>query len=218
MASTAYDIVVFDLGGVLVQIAQSWAEALQLAGLAPHRGRTGDAFDRARVALGEAYQLGALTSAEYQRRLAAASGGAYVPADIALILDAWSGLEYDGVGAVVDAVESAGATTGALSNTNPAHWARLDGTAEYPTVARLRYRHASHLLGVAKPDPRIFEAFSAAVRVPPGRTLFFDDAPVNVEAARRSGWAAEAVDPDQPTAPQLLAHLRRHGLVGASPD
>lgn len=213
MTAAPFDVVVFDLGGVLVQIAHTWAEAHGLAGFAPHPIVDDPAFEQARIELGGAHQLGTLPSAEYYRLRAAASQGVYAPADIERILEVWSGAEYEGVSAVIDALDAAGVATGALSNTNPAHWARLDGTSEYPTVARLGHRYASHLLGVAKPDPRIYAAFSAATGFTPARTLFFDDAAGNVGAARAFGWSAELIDPHVPTAPQLLAYLARHGLA-----
>ncbi len=68
-----------------------------------------------------------------------------------------------------------------------------------------------------KPDPRIYAAFSAASGFESGRTLFFDDALANVEAARALGWTAELIDPHAPTAPQLMRHLVVHDLAGPNP-
>lgn len=214
MTPPPFDVVVFDLGGVLVRIAHSWAHAHALAGFPPHPIVDDPDFERVRVELGTAHQLGALTNVDYYRRKAEASRGAYTPADIERIIEVWSGAEYEGVGAVIDALDAAGIATAALSNTNPAHWARLDGTAEYPTVARLSHRHASHLLGLLKPAPAIYDAFSAITGFAPERTLLFDDAPANVDAARARGWTAELVDPQGETARQLLAHLVRLRVVG----
>lgn len=212
MAPVRFDVVVFDLGGVLVQIAHDWRTAHTLAGFDPHPVLDDADFERAFVEFGSAYQLGVLSTADFTQRQAEASRGAYTPAQIERILEVWSGLEYPDIHTVIDVIEAAGVATAALSNTNPAHWARLDGTAEYPTVARLQHRHASHLLGLMKPDPRTFAAFSARTGFDGARTLYFDDSTTNVEAARAAGWSAAGVDPRQPTAPQLLAHLRSHGF------
>ena len=163
MSGGPFDVVVFDLGGVLVQIAHSWAEAHALAGFDPHHPiLVAPDFERARIEHSGAHQLGRLASPDYYRLKAEASRGAYAPADIERIIAVWSGAEYPGVSAVIDALDAARVATAALSNTNAAHWQRLDGTPEYPTVGRLRHRYASHLLGVVKPDPRIYAAFSAA--------------------------------------------------------
>lgn len=213
MPAPPFDIVAFDSGGVLVQIARTWAEAHALAGLAPHPIVTDPRFERRRAALAEAYQIGDLPSAGYWSEVAAASSGAYEPSDVERIHHAWSQTEYEGVGAAVDMVEAAGIATAVLSNTNPAHWARLSDTAEYPTVGRLRQRFASHLLRLAKPDPRAYEALSAATGIGPARILFFDDTPDHVHAARRAGWTAARIDPRRPTAPQLTAALARHGIT-----
>lgn len=208
-----FDVVVFDLGGVLVRIAESWAQAHQQSGYAAHPITSDAAFEQARSVLGALHQVGRLSNHQFYEGLADASAGAYDAADIERIFGAWSGPEYDGVGAVVDALDAAGVATGALSNTNAAHWPRLDGTSEYPTVSRLRHRHASHLLGVAKPDLEVFAAFSAATGFEPARTLFFDDVERYVEGARAAGWTAVHVDARRQTAPQLLEALRQLEVI-----
>jgi putative hydrolase of the HAD superfamily len=213
MSPARFDVVVFDLGGVLVQIAENWAHAHDLAGLPPHAIAHDLEFERRRVELGADYQLGRMSTADYYSRVAEASRGGYTPAAVERLHHAWSRPEYEGVGGVIDALEEAGVATGALSNTNPAHWARLDGTSEYPTVARLQHRLASHLLGVEKPDPRAYERFCEETGFDPARVLFFDDVLTNVEAARGSGWTAFAIDRHAPTAPQLLQVLGRVGIL-----
>lgn len=213
MSAARFDVVVFDLGGVLVQIAESWAHAHDLAGLPPHDIARDREFDRRRADLAAGYQLGRIETSEYYSRVAEASRGAYTPAAVERLHHAWSRSEYERVGDVIDALEGSGAATGALSNTNPAHWARLDGTPEYPTVARLQHRYASHVLGLEKPDPRAYERFSAETGFEPARVLFFDDVLTNVEAARGSGWTAFAIDRHAPTAPQLLRILAREGIL-----
>ena len=44
--------------------------------------------------------------------------------------------------------------------------------------------------GIVKPDPRIFELAIARCRLEPARTVFIDDVPANVEAARACGLQA----------------------------
>ncbi|MEZ4503810.1 MAG: HAD-IA family hydrolase [Dehalococcoidia bacterium] len=208
-----FDVVVFDLGGVLVRIARDWTEAHAFAGFEPHPITTDPVFDAERHRLSVAHQAGTLDSESYYRLKADLSGGVYTTEDVRRIIEGWSREEYEGVGSVIDALDAAGVTTAALSNTNPAHWARLDGTEEYPTVARLRYRHASHLLGSLKPEAAIYRTFEAATGFEAARILFFDDSLPNVEAARTLGWAAEHVDHRGDTAAQLLAHLTAHHVI-----
>ncbi len=210
-------IVVFDLGGVLVRIAQSWAEAHAAAGLANHRILDNADFAAQLANLTRAYDAGGLSPDQFEERVAAASGGAYTPGEVARVHHAISMNEYPGVGAVVDTIEAAGVETGALSNTNPAHWPRLIGqgsnSPEYPAVARLQHAHASHLLGVAKPDPRIFAAFAKATGFPPSAILFFDDRAENVLGAGNAGWHARRIDHAGDTASQLLRHLGSFGIT-----
>ncbi|MCC6236677.1 MAG: HAD-IA family hydrolase [Dehalococcoidia bacterium] len=210
---TPFDVVVFDLGGVLVEIAASWAEAHARSGYAAHPITADPAFEAARADLGALHQVGRLSNRAFYEGLADASRGAYDTAEIERIFAAWSGPEHRDVGRVVDAIEARGVATGSLSNTNPAHWPRLDGTSEYPTVARLGHRHASHLLGVAKPDAAIFEAFTVATGFAPERIVFFDDVEAYVEGARRAGWTAVHIDAGRPTAPQLLEALRHLEVI-----
>jgi len=49
-------------------------------------------------------------------------------------------------------------------------------------------------LGQVKPDREIFEYVIHDLDVPPRRIAFFDDTPVNVEAAREVGITAFEVD------------------------
>ena len=63
--------------------------------------------------------------------------------------------------------------------------------------------------GMAKPDAAIFERTCQRFGLVPARTLFIDDAPRNVEAARALGW--QAVRFESPA--QLADALRAYGLL-----
>jgi putative hydrolase of the HAD superfamily len=47
----------------------------------------------------------------------------------------------------------------------------------------------SYQLGIAKPDPAIYHAVLDRLGLPAGETLFIDDKPENIEAARKLGMA-----------------------------
>ncbi len=214
--SEPIDLVVFDLGGVLVRIVRSWGEAHARAGLAPHPIAEDATFLARRASLLDALSVSRIAPAEYYAGVAEASSGVYTPDDIQRIHLAWHWAEYPGVDAAVEAIEAAGVLTGALSNTSAPHWPDLRGPdACYPTVARLRHAVASHLAGILKPDAMIYRAFQEASGVPAARLLFFDDLLENVEAARALGWRAERIDPTGDTAGQILAALHRHGVLTA---
>jgi len=209
-------VVCFDLGGVLVRIYKTWPDVCRAAGLEDRGGAAAAVHEAARRELMEGFVVGRLSAAEWSGRLFGALDGLYSPADLARIHDAWIVAEYDGVGAVVDDVNRAGVVTACLSNTNHTHWVRMidaSGAGEFPAVCRLHRHFASHILGLAKPDPQIYRAFERAVGHAGAEILFFDDLPENIEAARALGWRAEPIDPYTETAPQLRALLRRHGVL-----
>ncbi len=110
-------------------------------------------------------------------------------------------------------------TTACLSNTNATHWAMMNGRADVPGHAklpldRLTHRFASHLIGVMKPNPLIYEHVEKALKIEPSSILFFEDHPPNIAGARARGWQVEAIDPATGDSPrQIEAHLRRRGLL-----
>ena len=67
----------------------------------------------------------------------------------------------------------------------------------------------SHVVGVSKPDPRIFALAIERCRLDPARTVFIDDSLRNVEAGRNAGLhALHFRDPQQ-----LRADLNRLGML-----
>lgn len=72
-----------------------------------------------------------------------------------------------------------------LSNTNAAHWARLDGIDEVFDVCI-----ASHRTGHLKPDREAYEDALRRLGAGAGEVCFFDDLPGNVAAARAVGMQA----------------------------
>jgi HAD superfamily hydrolase (TIGR01509 family) len=207
------EFVVLDLGGVLVRITRSWAEAHERAGLPHPRRGLPTRFDAEIEPLTQQLERGALGVDAFCERYAAASGGVYAASEVSAMLDAWIIGEYAGVEAVFDALDAAEVATAVLSNTNPRHWAH---PLQAATRARAEHAHASHLLGALKPEPAIYERFEAATRVGAASILFFDDGPANVEAARARGWRAEHIDHAGDTAAQLLDALRAHRVIEAA--
>lgn len=208
--------VCFDWGGVILRICRSWEEGCAAAGIA-FRGRpeTPEAV-AARKDIVSRYQLGLIPSEVFYEGLAAAVDRLYTPDEIRRVHDAWLIAEYPGIDDVLARLSGLEhVSTGLLSNTNAAHWARhlpkADGApADFPAIGRLRYRCASHLLRAAKPTRDAFEAFEAAVGVRGDEILFFDDLEENVLAARAHGWRVERIEHDGDTASQISDHLRSH--------
>jgi HAD superfamily hydrolase (TIGR01509 family) len=224
MAMSARErVVCFDLGGVLVQIVRNWAEGCRRAGLSAPDAEwvASEAFRARRRDVVDRYQAGAVDCATYYAELARAVDDLYTVAELEAIHRAWTLEHYPGALDLVRELNAAPrVVTACLSNTNHAHWVRLvgdDGRGEYPAVAELRHRLASHLLGCLKPERRIFELarakFSERAEVAPADIYFFDDLPENVGAARAAGWNAFQVDPAGDTVRQMRGILKDAGIL-----
>lgn len=222
-SSARQRVVCFDLGGVLVRLCRSWADACVQAALPardPER-LDGEEWRQRRRGVGDRYQTGLIECSAYFSELAASIDGLYSPAELELMHSAWTREHYPGAVELVRALNALpGVTTACLSNTNHSHWIRLagaDGRGEYPAVLELRHQLASHLLGCAKPDPRIYELararFAQAVPLRTRDILFFDDLPENVAAARAAGWSAFQVDPSGDTVRQMRGILTDAGIA-----
>ncbi len=211
--------VCFDWGGVILRICRSFGEGCRAAGIAV-RGDLGDKpFANERKGHSEAYQLGHVGDEAFFERVAGAMGGLYTPDEIEQVHHAWLLDEYPGVRELIERLNAtAGVTTALLSNTNAAHWRRQfplqrGGLRRFESASLLHLRHASHLLGLAKPDPSIYRAFESHTGFAACEILFFDDLPDNIAAARACGWNAEQIDHTGDTARQMAEHLERHRVL-----
>ncbi len=212
-------IVVFDWGGVILRICRSWDEGCGRAGLEVRGGSDAPELASERRRIAHEYQIGALDCDAFCRGLADATGGLYSADEMRRIHDAWLIEEYPGVAELVARLTNTPLiTTGMLSNTNHLHWAQQlhaheGGTSRFPTARLLEHRHASHLLGIAKPEARIYERFEAASGFRGEDILFFDDLAENIAAARSRGWRAEQIDHTADTASQMALHLAAYGVL-----
>lgn len=202
-------VVVFDLGGVVVRICRSWSEGCRAAGIA-HRPQAEAHLSHPRVRdLLDAHQCGRLACADFHLGLAACMQHAYSPDELQAIHMAWTREDYPGIADVIDRIHIAGVDTACLSNTNASHWTILRTS---PGLARIRHQHASHLLGLAKPNPEIYRAFERATGYAAKDIVFFDDLAENVAAAQGCGWRAVQVDHTGDTATQVATELGRCGV------
>lgn len=204
-------LVCFDLGGVIVRICRSWAQACNVLGYEVHEAVAHPDRIRQRRAVWGEHQTGRMPDDEFWRKLAQATGDLYAPEQARAVHAAWLLGEYDGVVDLIGELNATGCIeTACLSNTDPHHWETMSG---YASVRSMRHRFASHLLGLAKPDRAIFEAFEAQTGCRGREIVFFEDSPENVEAARAAGWHAELVDHEGDTAGQMREHLRGFGVL-----
>ena len=211
-------LVAFDWGGVILRHCRSWSEGCAAAGLPHYDDIHTPEQIAARKNLHADFQRGICSPDEFLSRLATHAQGRYSVDELRQLHDRWLLDEYAGVGTLIDALHAAGVETALLSNTNHLHWIRHlpieeGGTGDYPTARKLMHRHASHLLGHAKPDAEIYAAFEAATGFAGPEILFFDDLAENCEAAAAFGWHTCRVDHTTETAPQITAALRAHRIL-----
>ncbi|MFD3004310.1 HAD-IA family hydrolase [Thermus tengchongensis] len=103
-----------------------------------------------------------------------------------------------GAEALLRSLKAQGLKVGVLSNTLPSLRESLAYHGLAPYVDGF---FASCALGVAKPDPRAFLLALEALGLAPEETLYLDDDPENVAAARRLGLRAELYEIRAPGAP-----------------
>lgn len=211
-------MVCFDWGGVLLRHCRSWREGCAAAGLEVRGDSESPAKAAVRRPLTQQYQIGAIGSEEFFERLKRGLDGLYTREELETLHDAWLLDEYPGVFELVSRlVRLPRVTTGLLSNTNERHWRRHlprgPEPADYPTAGLLRHRHASHVLGLAKPGVEIFREFERQTGCRGAEILFFDDLAENTAAAQSLGWRVCMVDHTQETAGQIARGLESHGVL-----
>jgi putative hydrolase of the HAD superfamily len=197
------DALVFDFGGVLIEIDfdRVFARWAELAGV--DAGIVKQRFDH-----GEAYQQherGEIDAPAYFQALRGSLGIDLTDDDFA---DGWQqvfGPQIEETVALLPRL--AGRVPLALfSNTNAMHyryWSQRYAQALRP----FGQRFISCEMGVRKPERASFEHVARALGVRPERILFFDDTAANIEGAKAAGvpavWVRTPADVAQPLRPWL---------------
>jgi glucose-1-phosphatase len=187
--------VLFDLGGVLVDVDQARAErAWREAGHAPHDFHAA-IYESGAKPLGD---LGELDAEGMRARVDAA-----VPGLVSLeALHAIWGAVVSWRPWVGEVVGRLTVPFGVLSTIDPIHQAALGPLAGAEPILY------SCEIGAVKPDPRAFAEAVERCPVPPAQVRYVDDLPENVAAARSAGFDAHRVT----NRAQLLEAL--DGLLG----
>lgn len=180
------DAVVFDLGNVLLKFdyyiaANRLMEKNRLASL-PDRKPVVDAK--------AALEAGAIDRAEFLRRVRPLFSDAGSDEDFLVI---WRDIFEENLPMSALATRlSTQLPTYLLSNISCIHQEHVFAT--YPVFHTFRDAVFSYRAGVMKPDPKIYEIAARQFGIDPARTVFFDDMPENIEAARSLGWLAIPYD------------------------
>lgn len=201
---SAIRVVLFDLGGVLVDVG----------GVAAMRGWLGPDLDEDDLwrrwlhsPAVRAFETGRSSAAEFAhgviREMALP-----LPAEAFLAaFTAWPRGLLPGAADLVRRIDPR-LTRASLSNTSALHWPRL--LDEFGLGELIGQHFPSHLTGRIKPDAEAFEHAVAALGCEPASVLFLDDNALNGEAARHCGLQAERAQGPM----QAERVLRACGLVG----
>lgn len=178
-----FEVVLFDLGGVLVDLGGLDAF------LARHRLDPQDFWVRwlGAGAVGE-FERGGCTAEEFADTFVAEFDLSIGPGQFLAEFARWPGGLLPGAATLLADVP---VTRASLSNTNQIHW---DGAFTSDELLNLFDVHfPSFRLGLAKPDPAIFRRVVELLGVASGRVVFLDDNQVNVDAATSVGLVARRV-------------------------
>jgi putative hydrolase of the HAD superfamily len=181
------DIVLFDLGGVLIDFG----------GVAPMRELSGidtdDELWRRWLTCRwvRSFERGDCTPEEFA---AGVVGDWELPIEPDEYLDSfanWLGGPIDGADELVRETRAV-VPVGCLSNTNALHWDHH--FARWPLLDGFDHRFLSFELGLLKPDRELFDRVAELLLPhPAARILFLDDNTLNVDGATAAGFTAVQV-------------------------
>ena len=203
-------IICFDLGGVLVRICRSWQEGCEAAHVPLRPFNETDEIRTQRSALIASHQMGQLPPEDYFKSISELHESIWSPHEIERIHNAWILGPYPETAELIRDIHEAGHHTACLSNTNESHWPSL---LEDQAISQLNYAHASHLMGLHKPDPQIWSAFEELIDCKSTDIVFFDDLLENIQSALDAGWDAIQVDHECSTVPQIREALQKRKLI-----
>jgi len=199
--TSEYDVLLFDLGGVLID----FAGFDELGRLLPGRPDRSEVRSRWIESVSvQKFERGAITPLEFARGVICELELDLSPKDFIARFVEWARGPYPGARSLLAQLRTSHRLA-CLSNSNELH-TPLHRRGMEPLMDRYFF---SDEVGTVKPQREIFEHVIRSLAVAPDRIAFFDDTPVNVRAAREVGIEAfevEGID-------QLSARLQQLGLL-----
>jgi len=186
VTESAFDVLLFDLGGVLIDFA-GFEELSRLLPGGVNRGEV-----RARWISSpsvQRFERAEITPREFARGVVRELQLDLGPDEFITAFVAWARGLYPGARPLLDRVQDT-YRLACLSNSNKLHTPIHRRSIE-PLMDRYYF---SDELGLVKPDREVFTHVIRDLDVPPERIAFFDDTAINVVAARHVGMRAYEVD------------------------
>ncbi|MEN8162541.1 MAG: HAD family phosphatase [Acidobacteriota bacterium] len=198
---TRFDVLLFDLGGVLINFS-GFDELARLLPGAPDRSEIRHRWIHCEPV--QLFERGDITPETFALRLVEEFKLGLSPEDFIREFVSWARGPYPGALSILRRLR-AGLRVACLSNSNELH-TPLHRASIQPHIDTYYF---SDEIGMVKPDHEIFDYVIRDLATPPRRIAFFDDTPVNVEAAREAGLNAFLVDGVE----ELEIQLQRLGLI-----
>jgi|SRR6267143_1273731 len=189
--STVVKAVVFDLGGVLIELyaAEARRELIEKYGIQSQSFNrlTRSSFASHRKSITELAMVGRIGISAY---LEAFSRACTVKDEQGIRVNRLSvvGPERANVFNLAKQLKQAGFVCCVLTNTIALHWEKLNSKRTYPSLGTFDHIFASHLIACAKPEEAAFSFVTNALNIPASECLLVDDTPLNVDRARAVGW------------------------------
>ena len=182
------EILLFDLGGVLVE----FSGVRDLAVLLQGRSSESEIIEQmSRYLPSEQFGLGKLSPEDFGNRFVKDWNLDLPPEDFLREYQSWSRCLYPGAVELLTLLRPR-FRLAALSNSNELHWER--NTNELGVTALFEVAISSHQVGLQKPDPQMYLTALERLGASPDRVMFFDDVPANVSAASALGIRAFQVE------------------------
>jgi putative hydrolase of the HAD superfamily len=187
LSQNSIEAVVFDYGGVLCHPPA----ASEIDRLALTFGLPRDKFWRMYGRLRGPYDRGSIGAGEYWRTMAQCAGVLLSESELKALhardLAMWSGYDNSMI-SLAGELRQSGIKTGILSNMLADMLQKLRAEAAWLSLFDVQVYSCE--LGLVKPEEAIYARLVEEMGVDASRTLFVDDLPANVEAARRAGLRA----------------------------
>lgn len=179
--------IVFDLGGVLAELAG----VASIINWSKQRLSEDDLWQRwLHSAAVRDFETGKIEPADFARQLVAEFQLTVDDETFLQAFIAWPTRLFPGTLELLSGLKER-YTVACLSNTNALHWPRVQ--YEMKLDGHLHHAFISYKLGKIKPDAEIFHHLVEALELSPEQILFYDDNIINVNSARNIGLQAAHV-------------------------
>ena len=181
IGSRAFDVVLFDLGGVLVELSrlekiQAWTD----------QGLSKAEFWSRWLECSEfiAFQKGTISAHEFSTAMVKTLGLGVSNTEFQEEFAKWPTQLFPGAKDLVERLAKE-VRVACFSNINELHWPLICDTWGMRKIFRGAF--ASHEIGMMKPDTESYKYVVQELECPAERVLFLDDLEGNVEGARKAG-------------------------------